>query len=194
MKVSEVRRYLRLSRNEFVLCLIALGGVVLLDILPGLVVAVAASLLRIVVFSSRIDLSVMGEIRDCGILWVSTRQHPTARETPGVRVLRMEGELFFANAAKFRDTVTALCTNPPTAQALVLQLKANRQLCITSADMLLALARELKKASVRLAFVDLAPDVERLFRKNGMADLVGGERMYQSIEQAVTDLRAGLGT
>lgn len=190
MKVAEVRRYYSLNFNEFVLCLIALSGVVLLDILPGLVVAVAASLLRLVLYSSTIDISVMGEIKDCGVTWVAMSQHPTAREIPEIRVLRLEGALFFANAEKFRSAVVASCARPPTAKTLVLQFKANRRLCITSSDMLLALARELQKASVRLAFVDLSADMVRVFRRSGLAALVGEDRMYQSIEQAVADLQA----
>lgn len=189
MKVSEVRRYFRQSGYEFVLCLVALGGVVLLDILPGLVLAVFASLACLLYFASTIDISVMGEIRDCGVIWVSTRQHPRAREVPGIRVLRMEGALFFANAGKFQTAVMDFCTGSAAPRALVLQLKANRRLCITSADMLLALARDLKKASVLLAFADLAPDVAAMFRKNGMADMVGEEHLYDDIERAVTDIQ-----
>ncbi len=193
MKVSELRRYFRESGDEFVLCLIALGGVVLFDILPGLVLAVAASLGRFLFFASTIDISVMGEIRDCGVIWVNARQHRRAREVPGIRVLRMEGVLFFANAGKFQAAVMDFCTDVPAPRALVLQLKANRRLCITSADMLLALARDLKKASVLLAFADLAPDVAAMFRKNGMADVVGEKHMYDSIERAVTDIRDRFG-
>lgn len=193
MKVSEVRRYFRQSGYEFVLCLIALGGVVVLDILPGLMLAVFASLACLLFFASTIDLSVMGEIRDCGVIWVSARQHPRAREVPGIRVLRMEGALFFANAGKFQAAVMDFCAGSATPRALVLQLKANRRLCITSADMLLALARDLKKASVLLAFADLAPNVAAMFGKNGMADLVGERHMYDDIERAVTDIQDRLG-
>jgi len=193
MKVSEVRRYFRQSGYEFVLCLIALGGVVVLDILPGLMLAVFASLACLLYFASTIDLSVMGEIRDCGVIWVNARQHPQAREVPGIRVLRMEGALFFANAGKFQAAVMEYCTGAAAPRALVLQLKANRRLCITSADMLLALARDLKKASVLLAFADLAPDVAAMFGINGMADLVGEDHLYDDIERAVTDIQDRLG-
>jgi MFS superfamily sulfate permease-like transporter len=193
MKVSEVRRYYRQNANEFALCLIALGGVVLLDILPGLIAAVAASFARLGLYASAVELSVMGEIRDCGVIWVDSRQHPQAREAPGIRVLRMEGTLFFANAAKFQAAVLGHCTGPEAPKALILQLKANRHLCITSADMLLALARELQAARVLVAFADLAPDVVAMFRKNGMAELVGERNMHLNIERAVADVQARLG-
>lgn len=193
MKVSEVRRYLRLSRHEFGLCLVALFGVVLLDILPGLVLAVTASLLLLVYFASQIDIAVMGEITDCDIIWVDARRHAKAREVPGIRVLRMEGTLFFANAARFRSAVLELARQIPGTRALVVQLKANRQLCVTSADMLAALAGELRQAGLVLAFVDLSPGVAAVMRKSGLAASVGEAHLYPAIASAVAGLQAELG-
>lgn len=190
MKVNELRRYYDLNRNEFLLALMALGGVVLLDILPGLVVAVAASLLRLVIYASNVSLSILGELRGCGVTWVDTGVHPEARERAGVRVLRMEGELFFANAAKFRGTVLQLQRQVPAVRALVLQFRSNRRLCITSADMLLDLVQEFKKDSVQLAFVDLAPKVLHVLRQSGVAALVGEEHCYMTIDEAVASLGA----
>ena len=188
--LSELRRFSRINPVEFALAMLALAGVVLLDILPGLVLAVAASLTRLLMVASDVNLTVMGELAGCGPFWVDTAQHPEAMEVPGVRVLRMDGALFFANAEKFRAAVLSLAGQAPVPGAVAIQLRANGRLCITAADMLRTLARELADHGVRLAFIEPAPATLRMLRQNGVLELVGEKRVYPSIERAVADLHS----
>ena len=191
MKVAEMRRYYRLNRIEFLLALLALLGVVVLDILPGLVLAVVASLLRLILYASNINLSILGRLNDCAPVWVDASQYPQAREAAGIRVLRLNMPLFFANAEKFHAAITELCRQQPKPRALVLHLSANPRLCITATDMLLAVARELRAASVELAFVDPAPQTLRSLRSSGLLALVGENHVHQSVAAAVAALGSG---
>ncbi len=190
MKFGELGRYFRVNRNEWYLALVALLGVVVLGILPGLVLAVSASLLRLVVYASGIELSVLGRLSGGGPDWVATARHPGAEEVPGVRVLRLEGELFFANAERFRAAVLEGCARPPRARALAIQLRANRKLCITSTDMLRDLAGALRQAGVLLAFIDPAPGTLAMLRAGGVTAIIGEERIYPDAAQAVAALSA----
>ncbi|WP_300160771.1 SulP family inorganic anion transporter [Solidesulfovibrio sp.] len=191
-KLGELRRYRAINRYEFVLSLIALLGVVVLDILPGLVLAVSASLLRLIVFASGVGLSVLGRLDGCAVAWVDTALHPGAREIPGLKALRMEGALFFANAEKFHDAVLARCGAGTGVRVLVLQLMANRRLCVTGADMLRELAGELRAMSVRLVLVDLAPQALRMLRDDGVMEIVGEDNVYPSVELAAAAVEGSL--
>ena len=191
MKVTEMRRYYRQSRSEFALAMAALLGVVVLDILPGLVLAVVASLLRLILYASKVNLSILGQLDGCAPVWVDTGQYPQARETAAIRVLRLNMPLFFANADKFHATIMDLCRQQPKPRALVLHLPANPRLCITATDMLLTVARELRASSVDLAFVDPAPETLRILRSSGLLALVGESHVYQTIAQAVAALGPG---
>ena len=191
MKVAEMRRYYRLNRIEFSLAMVALLGVVVLDILPGLVLAVAASLLRLIFYAGNVNLSILGQLDGCAPVWVDMGQYPQAREAAGIRVLRLNMPLFFANAGKFHAVVTQLCRQQPAPRALVLHLPANPRLCITATDMLLAVARELRAARVELAFVDPAPETLRILRASGLLALVGEAHVYPGIAEAVAALDPG---
>ena len=60
MKVGEMRRFYQLVPREFWLGMLTLGGVIVLDVLPGLIIGVVVSLLLVFYRSSRLGLSVLG--------------------------------------------------------------------------------------------------------------------------------------
>lgn len=188
MKVSEMKRFYALNVNDFALSMIALCGVVLLDILPGLVIAVFASLLRLVIYASNVNIAVLGEVRNDFTIWVDTNLNGNAREIPGLRILRLERPLYFANAAKVHAKITESWQNARDIKAVALMLPANMRLCVTSVDMLRALAAQLRRSSLTLAFIDPAPDVLAILRKAGVIALIGEEHVYRGIEEAVAAL------
>src|SRR5256885_3321024 len=62
LDVGEMRRYWRLRRTSFVLALTALLGVLVYDILPGLLLAVVLSLALLIYRASRPQGSILGRI------------------------------------------------------------------------------------------------------------------------------------
>ncbi len=115
MKFGELGRYFRVNRNEWYLALVALLGVVVLGILPGLVLAVSASLLRLVVYASGIELSVLGRLSG-GARLGATARHPGPRKRRGARAAPGRGA-FFAKAERFRAAVRRFPCRPARALA-----------------------------------------------------------------------------
>ena len=60
MKVGEMRRFYRLVPREFWLGMVTLGGVIVLDVLPGLIIGVVLSILLVAYRASRIPVSELG--------------------------------------------------------------------------------------------------------------------------------------
>ncbi len=191
MKVREMARFFRWDRQEFGLALIALSGVVCLNIFTGLMIAVAASLLRLVWRASKLRISVMGILPGLDGVFVSRDQHATAREIPGVTVLRLDGALFFANTAILRDRVRGLLAADPKPRAVALWLAGNAELGVSSAGVLLSLARQACASGVILAFISPAPKVAAMLRRSGVAAVCGEDRFYPDIRLAVRALTAG---
>lgn len=185
MKVSEMRRFFRWDKGEFALAMIALLGVICLNIFSGLMIAVAASLLRLIWKASKLRISVMGVLPGCGAPFVSLDQRPDAEEIPGLCILRLDGALFFANAAQLRDRVRGLLHSTGKPREIILQLRANTELGISSAGVLLALVKEARTAGVGIAFADLCPEVLDMLRRCGVVGIVGEERMFQHLAPAV---------
>ena len=86
-------------RRDRVLVLCAVGAVLLLGILDGLLVSVAISVLLMLKQMSAADIQVLGRI-DGGHDFVDLQRHPTAATEPGVLIVRPGEALFFANVER----------------------------------------------------------------------------------------------
>ena len=102
------------------------AAVALLGVLPGIVVAVIASLLALIRRAYRPRISVLGRAADEtsadeDYRFRSIDRHPEYRTIPGLVLFRFSNELFFANASYFRDETLRLVAeaDPPARTVLV---------------------------------------------------------------------------
>ena len=86
-------------RRDRLLVMCAVGAVLVLGILDGLLVSVAISVLLMLKQMSAADIQVLGRI-DGGHDFVDLQRHPTAMVEPGVLILRPSEALFFANVER----------------------------------------------------------------------------------------------
>lgn len=86
-------------RRDRLLVLCAVGAVLVLGVLDGLLVAVAISVLLMLKQMSAADIQVLGRI-DGGHDFVDLQRHPTAQTEPGVLIVRPSEALFFANVER----------------------------------------------------------------------------------------------
>ena len=111
LRVGELQRYWRLQRSSFAIAVTAIGGVLVFDLLPGLVMAVVLSLLLYVWDAANVHTAVLGRLdRPGGERFVDVERHPGAVEVDGLVVVRPDGQIFFGNATRLRNDITALVT------------------------------------------------------------------------------------
>ena len=82
MDVKELRRFYALRRTDFVVAVAALAGVVLTDVLTGLVIAVVLSLIFIVYRASRPYIALLGRAPDSTVEFGDLRASPRIRDDP----------------------------------------------------------------------------------------------------------------
>jgi MFS superfamily sulfate permease-like transporter len=142
-RVDELRRFARLRRSAVVLALVALAGVLLFGVLPGLLIAVALSLVELLGRLSQPSVTELA--RDPATdAWGSRERHPSWRTVPGVYAAGVEGPLFYANSEGVKrallDAVRGADGRP---DVLVLDLSRNDEIDVQALDMLDELATEL---------------------------------------------------
>lgn len=191
--VSALRRYRRVRRADFFAAVVGVGAVVLFGPLPGLGIAIAASLLAIVYRSSRPRMDVLGKIDDEKAAWGRLHKHPDRRPVDGVVVVRLDAPLFWANATAFEEQLLAEVDDRPGTRALVLDLEATTQLDTTSADVLTHLAVQLDKREVKLYLARVLHRVNTVLQRSGFGDVVGPDRFWHSISQCVRAARRDTG-
>ncbi len=186
MKFGEMRRFHRWRRSEFALAMIALLGVLCLNLFSGLLIAATASILRLVWQAAMLPVSVMGRLPYATDLYVNVEHNPRAEPVPGMIILRLDGPLFFANAPALRDTVRKQLLAVPAPKAVLIEFKGAPDLDITSVDMLLALCAETRKSGAQLYFADVSPGARKFFQRTGLDRVIGKDRMFPTVKQAVT--------
>lgn len=122
------------------------------------------------------------------------------RPHPGVRILHIEGSLFFGAASELTDALDQ-ATIDPAVQVLIVRLKRTRGLDYTTATVFGAAHARLAAEGRHLFLVGLRPDAMRLLERVGVADELGRERLYPTqpgwfaaMDDAISDALAIAGT
>ncbi len=119
MDVKELRRYYALRRTDFVIALAALFGVVLTDVLTGLVIAVVLSLIFIVYRASRPHIALLGRAPGSPTEFGDLQRHPEYEQIPGLMIVRLDAPLYFLNAGVAQTMIREMAANLPDAECAV---------------------------------------------------------------------------
>jgi SulP family sulfate permease len=187
-KLQQVRL---VTRTEFWLGMLALAGVLLIDVLEGMIIGVVASLVFVVYRSSRPHVSSLGRVPGVPGAYSDLSRHPEDTPVPGVLIARFDGALYYANALTARDQVKDLIEEmKPPPSSVIFDLSAQDQLDLTSADVLKGLVKELQGRGMAVFMADVHAPVAEFSRKTGLLQLVGEDRLYATVELAVQQAEA----
>ena len=190
--VGALRRLRRADHTDFLLALLCFAGVLVFGILIGLAVAVVVSLLALVFRAYRPSSAVLGRapeaIDDETLRYRGVDDNPDYETFPGLVILRVDGELFFANARWFRETVRSLVRGqtPPVREVLV-HAGAVPHLDTTAAAMLKELLAELSDSDVELDFARVTTSLYGDLERNGIVELVGAGHFHETVAAGVAD-------
>ena len=183
------------SRTEFWFGLLAMLGVLLIDVLEGMLIGLVASLAFVVYQSSRPHLGAVGRIPGAPGAYSDLERHPENTPVPGMLILQLHGALYYANALTVRDQIRALvAAADPQPRALVLDLGAQDQLDLTSAKILIALGRELRGRGVEVYLTDVHAPALAFARSVGVLDVIDEDHVFPTIDLAVQHIEATAGS
>jgi high affinity sulfate transporter 1 len=194
VRPEKFARYARLRRNDAVAALVALGGVLALGPLGGLLLAVSQSVLGLVYRSVQVDVDEMGRVAAEKAAWGSLASDPTRRTYPGVLVLRPNGPLFWANATAVLARVERIALDRAAEgglRAVVLDLEATNQMDSTTSDRLTHLLHVLRRHGVDLHLVRVFGEVRGVLRRAGLLDELGPGHLWHSIAAGVKAAQDG---
>lgn len=180
IRVRPISRLRSRNRVDFWAAVATLVGVLVLDVLAGLMVGVLVSLAGL--------MSRAVRPRITWLLWdqetnrLVDREEVDEREKAEVSVVRFGAELFFANAGTLRDAVVDEIAGADL-KAVVLDAEAVTQVDTTAADELLKLDDELARSGVLLVFARLQPQVREAIESEGL-DLQ--DRDYARVADALS--------
>jgi len=184
----KLARLWRTHRDEFVLAAGALLGVIVFDILPGVVIGVALSFALLIRRLDHPYVALLGRSRD-GTRFEDLTAHEDATAVPGALIYRFESPLVFANAEIFSDGVLgAVAEADPAPEAVILDFESVPDIDSTGDDALIELQGTLQDQHIRLLVVRAMSDVRELMSRDGAMDAIGADNVYPTVREAVTSL------
>jgi high affinity sulfate transporter 1 len=191
MRVGEMRRFYRLIPREFWLGMITLAGVIVLNVLPGLILGVATALVLLIYRSSRPQISILGADRSIPGAFEDIRRQPDAVPVPGLLIIRPNATLFYANAKLVRDAIEhAVAASPAAVYAVVLDLDANDDLDITSTEQLEKLTDHLQARHIAFSIAHMHDPAMQIARRAGLLAKIGPGNVFADTAAAVAWARA----
>ncbi|NJD59708.1 MAG: sulfate permease [Anaerolineae bacterium] len=161
------------SPVEFWFGVLALLGVILIDVLPGMVIGLVASLVFVIYKSSRPHLSSLGRVPGIPGAYSDLSRHPENIPVPGILILRLDAPIYYANAQTVRELVRSyIAVTQPPPRAVVLDSTAEDNLDITSVEMLKSLLGELKGKGIAVYVADVHAPVAEAARRMGLNELI----------------------
>jgi MFS superfamily sulfate permease-like transporter len=183
--IAEFRRLWAFRRREFLMAVCATAGVLLFDILYGVLAAVAISVVELLTRVARPHAAVLGQSPDIAG-WHDVEDYPAGAQIPGLVVFRYDSPLFFANAEHFdRQCRAALDGAEPPARWFLLNMEGNTEVDITGLDALADLREHCEHVGVVLALVRVKHEVIEMLDRHGVGASIGHERIYPTLPTAV---------
>lgn len=181
-RIEPLRRLWRLRSADFTLALVALLGVLIFDILPGLAIAVVASLGVVLWRAGEARLELLGQTSS----GLDTTRVDQAVAAPGILIVRPQQMMFFVNASEVRDGIIAAAkkTKPPP-DVTVVDLSLTSDLDVPATDALAELDERLRALGSQLWLAGLIPPVRSRLLVAGLADQIGNEHLFDSVALAL---------
>ena len=186
MRVREMRGFYRLVPSEFWLGMATLAGVVLFEVLAGLIIGVVLSLVLFIARASRPRVSVLGEDPAQPGTYQDMDRHPEARATEGVLVVKADAPIFYANAQAVRDSIDDMvgkATEP--VRVVVLDLDTNDDIDVTTADQLVKLRHSLDGRHVTLCLAHVHAPTLLIAQRAGLFSSAGPNHLFPTVGAAV---------
>jgi sulfate permease, SulP family len=189
-KLKQIRL---VSKVEFWFGVIALAGVLLIDVLQGMLIGLLASLVFVIYRSSRPHISILGRVPGIPGAYSDLTRHPENIPVPGVMIFRLDGPIYYANALTVRDQIKMIITGTETSpRAVVFDASAQDQIDLTSINALKSLMKELQARGIALYLADVHAPVREFAARAGLPELVAEDKLFATVDLAVNFIEENL--
>jgi len=190
IELAGFRAILQIRRLEFIWALAALAGVVVLGTLQGIVVAIVVSVVSLAQQVANPPVYVLGRKPGTNVFRPRSAEHPEDESFPGLLLLRVEGRVFFLNAARIGEKIRSLM--PETKPNVVaLDLSGVFDFEYTALKALIEAHKRLAEDGISVWLVGLTPAVLRVIERSVLAERLGRDQMHFNLEIALRNyLRA----
>ena len=182
---AELRRIARFRRSELLLALATAAAVLIFDVLYGIAVAVALSILDLLRRIARPHDGILGYVPGLAGMH-DIDDYATGRQVPGLLVYRYDAPLFFANAEDFkRRALASVDAADPPVEWFLLNAEANTEVDLTAVDALEEVRRTLAGRGIVFALARVKFELREILASAGFIDRIGEDKVFMTLPTAV---------
>ncbi len=189
--VSGMRSILACRRHEFAIALLTTAAVVVLGVEYGIVLAVVASIIDQLRHSYNPRNSVL--VKSPGGHWQPAPVVPGARTEEGLVVYRFGTSLFYANASRLLDDITALAGYGGPLRWLVFDCAAIGDIDYTASTVLTRVVEHVHRRHIRFVISTVLGPVRQQFDRYGISAALGPGAYYDTPGEALEAFHAAGG-
>ena len=183
--LPELRTLYRISRPEFAFAIATLLGVVIIGVLQGVFIAIAATLAYLLWVASQPRIARLGQIDGRPGLYKLHRR-PEARAIPGLTIAVLQAALIFFNADYVKRQILEIADASNSGRNwFVLDAEAVNLLDSTGVAKLEELQVLLSERGVTFGIASLNSKSLLMVEQAGLADRMGRHMIFASSEAAV---------
>jgi high affinity sulfate transporter 1 len=187
--IIAARKLLRLRREapvEVWFGVLTMLGVILIDVLQGMVIGLLASLVFVIYRSSRPHLSSLGQVPGVPGVYSDLTRHPENRALPGILIVRPDMPLWYANALTARDQIMAMIgAATPTPRAVIFDAAAQDEFDLTSSEVIDGLVKGIQEQGIEVYFADVHAATLEGARQHGLVARIGEDHVFPTVDLAV---------
>ncbi|XVE73080.1 hypothetical protein DITRI_Ditri11bG0089100 [Diplodiscus trichospermus] len=188
-----VIRLWKVDKFDFVVCMGAYIGVVFASVEVGLVIAVAISVVRLLLFVARPRTVVLGNIPDSTI-YRNVEQYPNTNNVPGVLILEIDAPIYFANSSYLRERISRWIdeeedklksAGESSLQYVILDMNAVGNIDTSGISMLEEVKKTTDRRGLKLVLANPGAEVMKKLNKSNFLENIGQEWIYLTVGEAV---------
>ena len=192
--LAAFRRLAEFRPSELALAIAALAGVLVFDVLAGILVAIALSVIDLFARVARPQAAILGQAPGVAGMH-NVEDYPDAQTIPGLVVFRYDAPLCFANANDFKTrALEAVDAGTAPVEWLLLNAEAIVDVDLTAADALGELHNELERRGIVLAMARVKQDLRDQLERIGLVTHIGKDRLFATLPVALEAFEQRNGT
>jgi SulP family sulfate permease len=186
--INGMRRILSVRRHEFAIAVLTAAAVVVIGVQNGIALAVIASVIDHLRHSYHPRNSLL--VKSSAGHWQAVPVLPGARTEPGLVVYRFGTSLYYANASRLLEDLTALVRQGSPIRWFVLDCAAIGDVDYTASTLLVQAVRELHERHIHFVVADVLGPVHQQLDRYGISAGMGPDAYYDTPGEALEAFEA----
>jgi MFS superfamily sulfate permease-like transporter len=136
-------------------------------------------------------VSSLGRVPDAPGAYSDIGRHPENIPVPGVLIVRVDAQLYYANALTVRERVNEMIAEMPSPpRAVVIDAAAWDEIDLTSTEVIKSMLKELRGNGIDVYFADVHAPVLEFGHQTDLVEAIGEENIYPTVDLAVRSIEA----